>query len=317
MKDFEDSSSKKFDNVEELIKRPGRVNLADLATPVRSSKRVEVITAEDEFFGVYCLISRNELKKFKNKCYIGYTVNPNRRIRQHNAGQQFGGAKKTDNKGPWDMVCIIHGFPNSISALRFEWAWQNPSKSKRLREIDAKKNRRFSHFQHCLRIACHMLNSDPWRRLSLVFRWLMPEFEIPFPEDVLPPSHVKIVFGVVEKKFTIVPQQLNEYSFIKNCHLCDKKIAKISHLIRCLNFENCGKHFHVRCLAENALAATDDLFNHIVPLEAKCVNCDRQELWGDLIRDQRMLLAVDDAKPKINDEKIADGMIPLKICKKQ
>lgn len=72
------------------------------------------------------------------------------------------------------MVCIIHGFPNSISALRFEWAWQNPSKSKRLREIDAKKNRRFSHFQHCLRIACHMLNSDPWRRLSLVFRWLMP-----------------------------------------------------------------------------------------------------------------------------------------------
>lgn len=73
----------------------------------------------------------------------------------------------------------------------------------------------------------------------------------------------------------------------------------------------------MRCLAENALAATDDLFNHIVPLEAKCVNCDRQELWGDLIRDQRMLLAVDDAKPKINDEKIADGMIPLKICKKQ
>lgn len=29
-------------------------------------------------------------------------------------------------------------------------------------------------FEFRLRIACHMLNSDPWRRLSLTFRWLLP-----------------------------------------------------------------------------------------------------------------------------------------------
>lgn len=72
------------------------------------------------------------------------------------------------------MVCIIHGFPNSISALRFEWAWQNPEKSRRLRALGLKKKSRESAFAFRLRIACHMLNSDPWRRLALTFRWLLP-----------------------------------------------------------------------------------------------------------------------------------------------
>lgn len=76
------------------------------------------------------------------------------------------------------MVCIIHGFPNAVSALRFEWAWQNPDKSKRLREIDLKKGRKESPFQFRLRIACHMLNSNPWKRLALTFRWLLPVFNL-------------------------------------------------------------------------------------------------------------------------------------------
>lgn len=48
---------------------------------------------------VYLLQSHNP--KYEGKMYIGFTVNPNRRLKQHNAGAAHGGAIKTNQKGPW------------------------------------------------------------------------------------------------------------------------------------------------------------------------------------------------------------------------
>uniref|UniRef100_A0A182Q2R4 Structure-specific endonuclease subunit SLX1 homolog n=1 Tax=Anopheles farauti TaxID=69004 RepID=A0A182Q2R4_9DIPT len=162
---------------------------------------MSIVQEIEDFHGVYLLVSKSLNPKFAGRTYIGYTVDPNRRIKQHNRGQDAGGAKKTSDRGPWTMVMIIHGFPNNISALRFEWAWQQPRLSRRLKHIPElqKKLRHESHFAYNFRILTEMLRIGPWNRLPLIIRWLADEFHREFEAGKNPPLHMPICFGRIKK----------------------------------------------------------------------------------------------------------------------
>jgi len=84
-----------------------------------------------------CYLLRSRLN---GRTYIGYTTDPLRRLRQHN-GEICGGAKKTSRSRPWELVCVVRGFPDQGSALRFEWRWQHTAAKKwtlasRLRSLE-------------------------------------------------------------------------------------------------------------------------------------------------------------------------------------
>lgn len=56
------------------------------------------------------------------KTYVGATINPDRRLRQHN-GEISGGARATKGRA-WNRKFLIGGFGDESAALRFEWRWK-------------------------------------------------------------------------------------------------------------------------------------------------------------------------------------------------
>ncbi|THG19329.1 hypothetical protein TEA_009021 [Camellia sinensis var. sinensis] len=68
------------------------------------------------FFACYLLTSLSP--RHKGHTYIGFTVNPRCRIRQHNEEIESG-AWRTKKKWPWEMVMCIYGFPTNVSAVQF------------------------------------------------------------------------------------------------------------------------------------------------------------------------------------------------------
>jgi predicted GIY-YIG superfamily endonuclease len=68
----------------------------------------------------------------RQKTYVGATVDPAHRLRQHN-GELSGGAKATHGR-VWVRKFLIGGFTDERTALQFEWWWK-----KHTRDLEGSK----------------------------------------------------------------------------------------------------------------------------------------------------------------------------------
>ena len=108
----------------------------------------------------HCYLLRSLSPGHPGSTYIGFTVHPTRRIRQHN-GEITAGAYRTKRHRPWEMACVIQGFPSKAAALQFEYAWQHPRRSRAVRPIfDTLRRKRGVKAK--LELAWRMLELRPW-----------------------------------------------------------------------------------------------------------------------------------------------------------
>jgi predicted GIY-YIG superfamily endonuclease len=79
---------------------------------------------------VYLLVASDE-----SATYVGATIDPDRRLRQHNKEIQ-GGAHATGVKVAkgltWRRHCYVSGFPDWTAALQFEWRWKQLTRKRGL-----------------------------------------------------------------------------------------------------------------------------------------------------------------------------------------
>ncbi|XP_025019921.1 structure-specific endonuclease subunit slx1 isoform X1 [Python bivittatus] len=267
----------------------------------------EMVVEVRGFFGVYLLYCINP--RYQGRIYIGFTVNPERRIDQHNAGKRRGGAWKTSGRGPWDMVLIVHGFPSDVAALRFEWAWQHPHSSRRLTHV-TRRTTRERQFDFRLRVLAHMLQTAPWCRLPLTIRWLKQEYCRDFPPGLEPPLHMPIAFGPVRAvKDTKHAKPLSpegQVATTKHCSVCLKTFQDGDDDIPLHCFHpTCTMAAHIICLSRIFLEKEP---NHILPIEGQCPGCKNLILWGDLIRHHKGCYDNLEADPTSSQKHWADEL---------
>jgi structure-specific endonuclease subunit SLX1 len=80
----------------------------------------------------FCYFLGQQCDKDRGPTYNGYTVNLNRRLRQHN-GEIKGGAFATSKmgKGPWQMIAVLTSESwTAVRAMQVEWLCRYPTRKK-------------------------------------------------------------------------------------------------------------------------------------------------------------------------------------------
>lgn len=245
------------------------------------------------FAGCYVLSSLKQ-----PRTYIGFTVNPSRRIQQHNGEIQTGGAVRTSRNRPWIMLAIVHGFVTTSQALQFEWAWQNPGKTRCIRlhaaEFSAQplrpKRPRFPNAAYQISQLATLLAVPPWARCPLTITVLVSKVEwAKTVGDAVFPHWVRVNFRPLEALGKLDDYDHGAWALIPNqavagdCLLCNEQTDANRRGSLCVQ---CGAKFHVHCVASDGAAERDAKLPSPVlhPREIECPGCACQIPWAEVVR---------------------------------
>ena len=97
--------------------------------PNLNTKKEEKDEEKKRYF-CYILGQTRQLNNGTGRTYNGYTVNLNRRLRQHN-GEIKGGAFATKGNGPWEFIAVMTCDTwNNVRAMQVEWLIRYPTRKK-------------------------------------------------------------------------------------------------------------------------------------------------------------------------------------------
>ncbi|KEH34436.1 putative GIY-YIG nuclease superfamily, structure-specific endonuclease subunit Slx1 [Medicago truncatula] len=185
---------------------PNNFNSASSSLPEEDEESLQIqlqqnnnneneISEGEGFFACYLLASLNP--RFKGHTYIGFTVNPRRRIRQHN-GEIGSGAWRTKKKRPWEMVLCIYGFPTNVAALQFEWAWQHPVESLAVRKA-AVEFKSLSGIANKIKLAYTMLTLPSWQNMNMTVNFFSTKYMKHCAGCPNLPEHMTVEIGLMDE----------------------------------------------------------------------------------------------------------------------
>ncbi|KAH0791963.1 structure-specific endonuclease subunit SLX1 [Histomonas meleagridis] len=260
----------------------------------------------ESFSGCYLLRSKNP--SYKSACYVGFTVNPPHRLKQHN-GEIVGGAFKTHSKRPWEMTIVVYGFSTRKHALRFEWTWQHPTESKNLKHVDW--NLIFQthggprNYKTHIRIFKEMLNSKPWVRLSLrICVTCSDVLQMLNSSPKINENH-SVYLGKLEDlpiHGTTAPSPACDVP--DRCLLCVNSDAPPYPHPNWVICPFCGAFLHLRCLAKQFISQSPRKGASLIPTRGTCPACLESLSWRDLVELRNQL------EPDLND-----GVLQISINK--
>jgi structure-specific endonuclease subunit SLX1 len=105
----------------------------------------------------WCYILRNTEEKYKNHSYCGFTLNPIKRLRQHN--KEIKGGAKATKKGNCEFIMLMTGFKTNKNALSCEWKLKHPDGKR-------KKSKIYSGIDGRIRTINYVLKLEKWTEKS-------------------------------------------------------------------------------------------------------------------------------------------------------